>query len=53
MKYLQQITAAVFFALALSPVLTVQAAHKDKERAENERDLIVSINERRENRRAE
>jgi hypothetical protein len=39
MKYVLQITALVFFALAISPIVTAQAVNKDKERAENERDL--------------
>ena len=39
MKSVRQITAVVFFALAISPVVIAQAVNKDKERADNERDL--------------
>ena len=39
MKYVLQITAVFFFALAISPAVSAQAVNKDKERAENERDL--------------
>ena len=39
MKYVLQIIAVVFFALAISPLVSAQAVNKDKERAENERDL--------------
>ena len=34
MKSVLQITAAVFFALVISPVVIAQAVNKDKERAE-------------------
>lgn len=39
MKSVLQIAAVVFFALAISPVVIAQAVNKDKERADNERDL--------------
>ena len=39
MKYVLQITAVVFFALTISPLISAQPVNKDKERAENERDL--------------
>jgi hypothetical protein len=39
MKHILQITAVVFFALAISPIISAQPVNKDKERAENERDL--------------
>jgi len=39
MKSVRQITAVVFFELAISPVVIAQAVNKDKERADNERDL--------------
>jgi hypothetical protein len=39
MKYVSANHPDRFFALAISPVVTAQAVNKDKERAENERDL--------------
>ena len=39
MKFVLQITAAVVFALAVFPAVSAQPVNKDKERAENERDL--------------
>ena len=39
MKFVLQITVAVVFALAVFPAVSAQPVNKDKERAENERDL--------------
>ena len=39
MKYVLQIAAVAFFAFAISPIISAQVVNKDKERAENERDL--------------
>ena len=39
MKFVLQITATFVFALAVFPVAAAQPVNKDKERAENERDL--------------
>ncbi len=39
MKFVLQITTAIVFALVIFPAVTAQPVNKDKERAENERDL--------------